>query len=96
MRISSGLLLYQYRYRETEFISFFIVCILACNRTYDTSNGRILNPSFPYNSYSGTICEFGIQVPNPQGRISIYFKYFYISSRRGNCTDEGYLKVIFT
>ena len=68
--------------------------ILACNRTYDTSNGRILNPSFPYNSYSGTTCEFGIQVPNPQSRISLYFKDFYVYSRRGNCTEEAYLKVV--
>ena len=85
-----------FRHREEESISFSIVRIIACNRTYDTSNGRILNPSFPYYSYSGTTCEFGIQVPNPQAKISIYFKYFYISSRRGNCTDEGYLKVIFS
>ena len=67
--------------------------LLACNRTYDTDNGRLLNPTYPYHAYAGTYCEFGIHVPNPEAKISLYFKYFYVSSR-GNCTDEAYLKVM--
>ena len=72
----------------------------ACNRTYDTDNGRILNPSYPYYSYSGTsgtVCDFGIHVPNPQSKISAYFKHFYVRPRRGtqtNCTETQYLKVL--
>ena len=74
-----------------NFIHIFY--ILACNRTYDTDNGRLLNPSYPYYAYGNTYCDFAIHVPNPRSRISVYFKYFLLGDRGGNCTNDAYFKV---
>ena len=74
-----------------NFIHIFY--ILACNRTYDSDNGRLLNPSYPYYAYGNTYCDFAIHVPNPRSRISVYFKYFLLGDRGGNCTNDAYFKV---
>ena len=78
-------------YQTSYFPPYFY--ILACNRTYDTANGRLLNPSYPYYAYGNTYCDFAIHVPNPQSRISVYFKYFLLGNRGGNCTNDAYFKV---
>ena len=78
---------------QPDFLFSSIFYILACNRTYDTDNGRLLNPSYPYYAYGNTYCDFAIHVPNPQSRISVYFKYFLLGNRGGNCTNDAYFKV---
>ena len=79
-------------YNQTSYLPLYFY-ILACNRTYDTDNGRLLNPSYPYYAYANTYCDFAIHVPNPQSRISVYFKYFLLGNRGGNCTNDAYFKV---
>lgn len=76
-----------------DFIISSISYISACNRTYDADNGRLLNPSYPYYAYGNTYCDFAIHVPNPRSRISVYFKYFLLGYRGGNCTNDAYFKV---
>ncbi len=61
--------------------------LIACNRTYDGPEGRIVSPGWPGNFQPGESCQFVIQSPS-NTTISLYFNVFRLLNSR-NCTESS-------
>ena len=63
----------------------------SCDRVYDASHGRLLSPRWPSSVPRDTDCRFSVSAPDPAATVSVYFRYFRVSTS-ANCSDN-YLEV---